>query len=73
MASKSSKQFGRTVEGGMRGKQISQEVKAPGFEVASSMERGAGGTNNSIALAERPRVSMTKAAVDDVGGADMVA
>jgi hypothetical protein len=40
VASKGSKQFGRTVEGGVRGEQISKEVKAAGFEVASSMDRG---------------------------------
>jgi hypothetical protein len=36
---------------------------------------GAGGADKSIALAERPRASVTKAAAEaaaDVGGADMV-
>jgi hypothetical protein len=71
--SKSSKQFSGTVQGGVRGEQIGKEVEATGFEIAGSMSGWSRRKrDNSITLAERPRVRATKA-VDDAGGADMVA
>lgn len=74
MPSKGGKQFGRTVLSGMRNEQVRKEIKTVGFEVTSSM----GGpeqveqTTPLLALAQWPRVRETKA-VDDAGGADMVA
>ena len=36
---KSSKQFGGTVEGGMRAEEIGKEIETAGFEIASSTDR----------------------------------